>query len=103
MHDRGRFRSGPAPDGHGTLRSFNSRAIPAILRPARRCANIHRTCGPKIGSGHLGHLRPHLAATPALATTASRPPSSRQARRRGTTSPPGRLGVEHRPRHTLSG
>ena len=48
---RCRFRCGSTSDGHGTPRSVSSRAIPAMLGPANRCANIHCTCGPVAGSG----------------------------------------------------
>ena len=44
------FRCGSTSDGHGTPRSVSSRAMPAMLRPVNRCANIHCTCGPVTGS-----------------------------------------------------
>jgi hypothetical protein len=66
---RCRFRSGSTSDGHGAPRSFSSRAIPATLHPARRCSNIHRTCGAVTGSGSS---RPQLNPRPQASNAARR-------------------------------
>lgn len=84
-------------DGHGTPRSFSSRAIPATLRPVARCWKIHRTHGAVAGAGSRRcRRRPQLACArfgcgPASARRypyGGRPPRNLPARGPGCASRP---------------
>jgi hypothetical protein len=81
--------------------------MPATVRPARRCSNIHRTCGPQTGSGSnrcsrrpTGHALDWGGARhrPAGTRTAAAHPGTVPARRPEPASPPAPDGGNATPR-----